>query len=70
MAIVDPEANIIVNEVDKILLALNHRPGNSDDAGYITFIGHQVEKLDQLKIKYPFIDFSRMTKKFNEKTTD
>ena len=68
-AIIDPEAKTIVNEVDKILLALNHRPRSSDDTGYISFIGHQVEKLDQLKMKYPFVDFSRMTKKFNKKTT-
>ena len=68
--IIDQEARNIVNDVDKILLALNHRPRNSDDAGYITFIGQQLEKLDQLKMKYPFADFSRMTRKFNKKTTE
>lgn len=69
-AIIDSEANAILYEVDKILTALNHRPKNPENAGYVSFIGNQKEKLDQLQIKYPFIQFNGVNKKFNKKRVD
>ncbi len=68
--ILDQEAINVINEVDKIVTALSHRPNNSDTGEYIAFIGKQLVKLDQLQIKYPFADFGRMKKKFNKKRSD
>lgn len=66
-SIMDKEGITIVNEVDKILPALGHRPNISNDEAYISFINKQIENVDQLRIKYPFADFSELAKKFIKK---
>ena len=65
----DYEAQSIMNEVGKLLQALKHKPFNPRDREYISFIETQITKIDQLQIKYPFMDFKSITKIFPEKTT-
>ena len=65
--ILDKEAQSIINEIDKLIQALNHKPFNPLESGYTSFIKAQLEKLDQLKIKYPFVDLNDLKRKFDEK---
>ena len=65
--IVDSESQLIINEVDKFIQALNHRPFNPRETSYISFIDTQLGKIDQLLIKYPFIDLKTIIRKFHEK---
>jgi len=69
-AILEQESQLIINEIDKLIQALKHKPFNPLEAGYISFIKAQHEKLDQLKIKYPFVDFNTLIRKFDEKILD
>ena len=63
----DEEAQSIINEIDKLIQALRHKPFNPLEAGYISFIEAQLGKLDQLKIKYPFVDLNGLKRNFHEK---
>ena len=69
-AILDNEDQNIINEVDKILQALKHKPINPLDAVYTSFIESQKIKLDLLQKRYPLIDFLPLTRKFHEKKID
>ena len=68
--IFDQEAQSIINEIDKLIQALKHKPFNRLGKGYISFIEAQAGKLDQLRINYPFVDFNPLTRKFDEKIID
>jgi len=68
-AILDSEAQVIINEFEKLIQALNHKPFNFNEPAYITFVQTQIGRIEQLQTKYPFIDFHPMLKKFDEKTT-
>jgi len=65
--ILDREAQSIINEIDKLIQALKHKPFNPLETGYISFIEAQLGKLDQLRIKYPLVDLNSLTRKFHEK---
>jgi len=69
-AILDQEAKTVMAELEKILSALKHKTLNNNDKGYISFIENQIEKTNQLQIKYPFIDLKMVLKKFHEKRVD
>lgn len=69
-AILDNEAITVSSELEKILLALKHKSLNNNDKNYISFIENQIEKTDQLQIKYPFVDLKMVKKKLREKITD
>ena len=69
-SILDPEAKIISVELKRIIQALRHNPLNSNDKEYLLFIEKQIEKANQLKNKFPFIDISDVIKKFDEKKRD
>jgi hypothetical protein len=66
----DPEAKTILSELEKIVLALKHRPLNNNTVDYLSFIENQIEKTDQLQNKYPFADFNVVIKKLREKIAD
>ena len=66
-AILDQEAQSVINETDKLIQAFKHKPFNPLETDYISFIEVQRRKLDQLKVKYPFADFNSLTRKFDEK---
>ncbi len=63
----DQEAQPIVNEIEKLLPALEHKPFNPLEPGYRSFIETHIGRMDQLQSKYPFVDFSGVFKKFHEK---
>jgi hypothetical protein len=69
-SLLDQEARNIASEVAKLLPALRHIPVNPGETGYISFIESQIAKMEQLRNKYPFVDFSGLTKKFQKKRTD
>ncbi|MCX6236072.1 MAG: GSCFA domain-containing protein [Bacteroidia bacterium] len=69
-AILDHEAKTVSGELEKLLPALKHKTLNNSDKDYISFLENQIEKTNQLQIKYPFIDFKMVIKKFLEKRAD
>jgi len=69
-AILDNEAKTVSSELEKILPALTHKSLNNNDKNYISFIENQIEKTDQLQIKYPFVDLKKVKKKLREKIAD
>jgi len=69
-AIMDHEAKTVSGELEKLLPALKHKTLNNSDKDYISFLENQIEKTNQLQIKYPFIDFKMVIKKFLEKRAD
>ena len=69
-AILDNEAITVSSELEKILPALKHKSLNNNDKNYISFIENQIEKTDQLQIKYPYIDLKKVKKKLREKIAD
>ncbi len=69
-AILDEEAMAVSAELEKILSALKHKPLNNSDKRYVLFIEDQIEKTNQLQIKYPFIDLEKVKKKLDEKRAD
>lgn len=65
--IMDKEAINVSTELEKILPALKHKVLNSNYKDYFSFIENQIEKTNQLQIKYPFVDLERVKKKLYEK---
>jgi len=68
--ILDSEAIVITDELDKILSAIKHKALNRKDEKYISFIENQIEKTRQLQIRYPFTDLEKVKKKLHEKIAD
>ncbi len=68
--ILDKEALAVSAELDKILPALKHKSLNSNDNNYKSYIENQIEKINQLQIKYPFTDLEKVKKKLREKIDD
>ena len=68
--IMDQEAKTILSELGNILPSLKHKMLNNNDKSYLSFIESQVEKTEQLQVKYPFVDLKRLIKKLNEKRAD
>lgn len=69
-AILDNEAKTVSSELENIFPALKHKSLNNNDKNYISFIENQIEKTDQLQIKYPFVDLEMVKKKLLEKIAD
>ena len=69
-SIIDTEALSISAELAKILPALEHRPFNKDEPGYLRFIENQAEKINNLQNKYPFVNMKMLIEKFSEKRAD
>jgi hypothetical protein len=65
--ILDDEAKTIFDELGKLLPGLDHVQMNQNNKGYNLFIQNQLEKTNQLQIKYPFVDFTQVKKRFREK---
>jgi len=69
-SILDKEAITVSAELEKIVPALKHKKLNDNDENYNSFIETQVEKTNQLQIKYPFVNLEKMIKKFHKKRAD
>jgi hypothetical protein len=63
----DYEAITLLSEIEKLHSALIHKPFNSKETGYISFIESQISKVNQLKQQYPFVNFNKLANKFHEK---
>lgn len=55
---IEDKTDQISKQVQKIVKAVNHRPFHPQTNSYKKFLEVNLEKIKQLKIKYPFIDFS------------
>jgi hypothetical protein len=56
-------------QVDKLLKATQHRPEDIESAGYQTFLERQLETIDLLKTKHPFLDLSDERQLFQSRKT-
>jgi hypothetical protein len=54
----------VMNEVDKIQLAKQHRPFNSNTDAFQSFVSQQLSKIEQLSQQYSNIDFSSENQHF------
>lgn len=54
----DKETKLIQKEVEKLNRAMMHRPFNKDTESYRKFQQTTLDTINNLKIKYPFVDFS------------
>ena len=70
MNTMDEEGRTIANEVGKLLHSLNHKPFNPQEKAYNSFLKTQIEKLELLQNRYPFVDFQTIRRKFHEKIID
>ncbi len=57
----------ISKEVEKILMAKNHRPLNQDTLSHKKFIENQIRLIEDLEKKYPLLDFSKDKSFFKSK---
>ena len=58
-AFIEEETVHISKQVEKIVKAVNHRPFHPETNSYHKFLNLNLEKIKQLNLKYPFIDFSK-----------
>ena len=56
----------ICKEVEKIILAKNHRPLNPNTLNHKKFIENQIKSIQEIELKYPFIDFADELNHFNK----
>jgi len=47
----------ICREVEKIILAKNHRPLNANILSHKKFLKNQIKEIKEIELKYPFIKF-------------
>ncbi|MBN8860245.1 MAG: GSCFA domain-containing protein [Sphingobacteriales bacterium] len=57
-ACIDPSAYTLMKEMQKINMALKHRPFNPASAAHRQFLRQHAEKVKQLKEQFPYIDFT------------
>ena len=66
-ALMEPEAIPISDEAGKLLQSIKHKPFNSKEEHYITFLNTQFKKMEELQKKYSFVNFQNLRGKFDEK---
>jgi hypothetical protein len=55
------------SEIGKLITALNHRPLHPNGDNYRHFLENQLEKINQMKSNYPFLQLEKITEEFNLK---
>jgi hypothetical protein len=55
-----------MKEIEKVLLAINHKPFAKQGDAHFKFIESQIENISRLEKKYPFIDLASEKKYFEE----
>jgi len=65
-AFIEEDTIQISKQVQKIVKAVNHRPFHPKTNSYKDFLGSNLDKIKQLNIKYPFIDFHEEKLYFTE----
>jgi len=63
----DKESQQLKEAIEKLLQAANHRPYHANEKAYRDFITIQLEKINQLKIQYPYLELGSVEKLFQEK---
>ena len=66
-ALFDQEAKAISSEMVKLVQANKHRSQNFNNIGFQVFIKNNIEIVQQIQNKYPFIDVGRLIKNLTEK---
>jgi hypothetical protein len=56
-SIVDEQDRRIINEIEKLNLALAHRPFNTNTGSYMKFVANVNQKENELKKAYPYLDW-------------
>ncbi|MDX9848604.1 MAG: GSCFA domain-containing protein [Tenuifilaceae bacterium] len=56
--LIDSTAHKLMGEIEKIRLAINHRPLNTGTQEYRDFINSTISKIEQIQKQHPNIDFS------------
>ncbi len=64
--VVDPQAYPVMEEVEKIHLAMAHRPFRPESEEHRKFKASQLKKIISLEKKYPFLDLSAEREFFSE----
>jgi hypothetical protein len=65
-SVVSPKAASLCNEIEKVLLALNHKPFNTKTEQYRAFILSTIEKIDEICKQSKSINFDVERKSLNE----
>ena len=63
-AVIDREARPVMDEVEKILRAMAHRPFRPDSEAYRQFKASQMKKIRALEKDYPFLDLTKEKEAF------
>lgn len=58
-SLIDSKAHKLMGEIEKLRLAINHRPFNSETKEYQDFIKSTISKIEQIQSQHPQIDFSQ-----------
>ena len=58
-ALLDDSSKKIVEEIKKILNAVNHKPFSKESEAHQKFIALQIQNINKMESKYPFINFSK-----------
>ena len=66
-AFIGKEDMKIASEIVKLRSALNHRPVHPEGEIYQQFIDNQIEKINQMKMNYPFLNLEIILNQFNLK---
>ncbi len=56
---IDVKSGIIINEIEKLNKAINHRPFNINSKSYQEFAKTNLKYIDTLEKKYPLLNFSK-----------
>ncbi len=65
-AYIDERGKKLLEEIKPIIAATNHKPFQAESAAHKKFRATQLEKINILKMNFPFIDFSKEEKFFSQ----
>lgn len=54
---IHPDAFPLMKEVEKVVQAARHKPFNPNSLEHKSFLKNNLQKIEQLQLKYPFLDF-------------
>ena len=63
---IEKGTNEIMKEIEKVILAKNHRPLNPNTSAHKKFIETQLKQIHQLEIRYPFLSFNNEKEHFTK----
>ena len=56
---IDEQSKLIINEIEKLKKAINHKPFNVKSNIYQKFIKNNLDYIELLQKKYPFLNFNK-----------